>query len=123
VGVRGKVSERLRLGANAEYFHSDNEYKQGIVGPTANPVVPPPDVTNKLFRLKLTGQYAVHKSADVGLTLIHERWKTDDWAWLMFPPSGPTPFVYGTTTDGTTVLPNPKQNSTFIGVRYIYRFQ
>jgi MtrB/PioB family decaheme-associated outer membrane protein len=123
-GVKGDISSRFKVGGDLEYFRSVNEYKQDIVGATlpAN-MVPLPDITNKLVRLKLFADYAVQKNADVRLTFIHERWKTDDWSWFMFPPSGRTPWAMGTTTDGTTVLMDPEQNASFIGVRYIYRFK
>jgi len=124
VGVRGKVSERLRMGGNAEYFRSESEYRQNIVGGALPAtLVPPPDITNKLLRLKLFAQYAIRKNADVSLSLIHERYKTDDWTWMLFPATGPTPFVYGAATDGTRVIQDQKQDSTFVGVRYTYRFQ
>ncbi len=42
---------------------------------------------------------------------------------MMFPATGATAWAYGTTTDGTTVLASPKQNSTFVGVRFMYKFQ
>jgi len=84
--------------------------------------VPTPDITNKLLRIRLFAQYAVQKNADVRVNVIHERWSTDDWSWMMFPASGATPWAYGTTTDGTTVTQDPKQDSTFVGIRYIYKF-
>ncbi|MDP1535715.1 MAG: MtrB/PioB family outer membrane beta-barrel protein [Burkholderiales bacterium] len=86
-------------------------------------LIPTPDITNTLLRIKLFAQYALNKSSDLRFNLIHEKWSTDDWSWNLFPASGATPFSYGTTTDGTTVLSSPKQNSTFVGVRYIYKFQ
>ena len=55
--------------------------------------------------------------------VIHEKWKTDDWTWMMFPASGPAPWPYGTApVDGTTVISDPTQNSTFVGIRYVYKF-
>lgn len=123
LGVKGQLSGRMKVGGDLEYFRSINEYKQAITGGTLPAtLVPPPDIRNRLVRLKLFADYAVQKHADVRLTFIHERWNTDDWSWLMFPASGPTPWAYGTTTDGTTVITDPKQNSTFVGVRYTYRF-
>jgi hypothetical protein len=124
VGVRGTISPRVRAGADAEYFRTVSKYRQTIVGGTLPAgLVPLPDVTNKLLRMKLYAQYAIQKNADIGLNLIYEYYKTDDWTWRLLPPTGPVPFVYGTATDGTMVLMDPKQNSTFIGVRYTYRFQ
>ena len=123
VGVNGKVSSKLKVGAKAEQFRSVNKYNQNIVGATLPATqVPTPDITNTLLRFNLFADVPVQKNADVRINLIHEKWSTNDWSWTMFPASGPTPWAYGTATDGTTVNANPKQNSTFVGVRYIYRF-
>ncbi len=133
-GVRGKVSGRLKVGGDVESFRSVNEYKQSLTLLDGRPryqstiaagttIVPTPDITNTLLRFKLYAQYAVQKNADVRVNVIHEKWSTDDWSWMMFPASGATPFAFGTTTDGTTVTAAPKQNSTFVGIRYLYRFQ
>lgn len=78
-----------------------------------------PDVTSTATRFKLFGEYALNKSADLRIDLIHERWKSDDWTWFF---SSGNNFQYGTTTDGTTVIVDPKQNANFVGVRYIYKF-
>jgi MtrB/PioB family decaheme-associated outer membrane protein len=134
LGVRGAVSEKLKVGGDVESFRSENTYRQSIAGGALPAtMVPTPDITNKLLRLKLFAQYAVHKNGDLHFNLIHEKWSTDDWSWMMFPAGGPTPFAYcgssatclpaNTSTDGTTVISNPKQHSTFLGVRYRYRFQ
>jgi MtrB/PioB family decaheme-associated outer membrane protein len=124
LGVTGKISSKLKVGAKAEQFRSVNKYNQSIVGGTLPATqVPTPDITNTLLRFNLFADVPVQKNADVRINLIHEKWSTDDWSWTMFPASGPTPWAYGTTTDGTTVTANPKQNSTFVGIRYIYRFQ
>ena len=124
VGVNGKVSSKLKLGAKAEQFRSVNKYNQNIVGGVLPATqVRTPDITNTLLRFNLFAEVPVQKNADVRVNLIHEKWSTNDWSWTMFPASGPTPWAYGVATDGTTVNANPKQNSTFVGIRYIYRFQ
>jgi MtrB/PioB family decaheme-associated outer membrane protein len=126
-GVKGTVSAKVKVGGNVEQFRSVNKYNQFRVGPTGYNAdqVPasPPDITNTLLRLKLYADYAVRKNADVRFNVIHERWSTDDWSWYMFPATGRTPWAMGTGTDGTTVLSNPKETSTFFGVRYVYKFQ
>lgn len=123
LGLRGNVGTNLKLGANAEQFRSVNEYRQGLsAGTLPAGTTTVPDINNKMVRVTMFAQYAVQKNADVRLNVIHERWNTDDWSWMMFPASGATPFVYGTATDGTSVTSNPRQNATFIGARYIYRF-
>lgn len=134
VSLRGKITPRLKVGANALYAKSVSEYNHTITSfpvtavtannapyPTGNGGEPP-DITNKLTRLGLFAEYALQKTSTVRFDLIHEMWKTDDWTWQFADGS---PFTYGTagaTADGTFVRPNPKQDSTFVGARYIYRF-
>lgn len=123
VGAKGRVSSKLRMGGNVEQFQSVNKYNQSISGATLPATqVPTPDITNKLMRVKLFAQYAVQKNAELGVNVIRELWSTNDWSWMAFPASGPQPWAYGATTDGTTVTSNPSQNSTFVGVRYTYKF-
>ncbi|OFZ84799.1 MAG: hypothetical protein A2W21_08305 [Betaproteobacteria bacterium RBG_16_66_20] len=143
VGVRGMAFGKLKIGADLEQFRSVNKYQQSLtlqsagnaypflLNATSTTVTPGlPDITNKMLRLKLFAQYPIQKNADLRFNLIYERWRTDDWSWTMFPATGAAPFSYngggstGTaTTDGTTVTQNPKQSSTFAGIRYIYRFE
>ena len=123
MGMKGKMSDRVKLGGDVEQFRSVNKYTQTIVGGALPAgLVPTPDITNTLLRFKLYLDYAVEKNADLRFDVIHEKWSTDDWTWSSLPASGRTPFAYGAATDGTTVLTNPKQNSTFVGVRYRFRF-
>lgn len=123
VGVKGRLFDKLKVGLNAEQFKTHNKYTQNIAGAQL-PVtqVPTPDVTNRLTRIKFNADYPVQKTAEVRFNVIHERWKTDDWTWMMFPATGPTPWAYGATNDGTTVISDPTQNSTFVGIRYVYKF-
>ena len=82
-----------------------------------------PDIENKLVRLSIFSIYALDKTSDIRVDLIHERWTTNDWSWMF---ANGTPFSYtgaGGTGDGTTVTANPKQTSNFVGVRYVYKFQ
>jgi len=123
VGIKGTVFAKLKVGANVEQFKTQNKYEQNIVGATLPATqVPTPDVNNRLTRIKFNADYPVQKNGEVRLSVIHEKWKTDDWTWMMFPPGGPTPWAYGTANDGTTVTSDPTQNSTFVGVRYVYKF-
>lgn len=127
VGLRGAV-EKLKLGADLERFRSVNKYNQNLDVLTAGGalnanLVPTPDITNKMLRLKAFAQYPMQKNADIRFNFIYEKWRTDDWTWMFLPASGPTPFVYGTTTDGTSVFAEQKQHSVFGGVRYTYRFE
>ncbi|MEK6209788.1 MAG: MtrB/PioB family decaheme-associated outer membrane protein [Pseudomonadota bacterium] len=120
-GLRGSASAKLRLGADVQWTRTNSEYHQTLVTPgTTSGLTPLPDIKNTLTRVGLFGEYALRKNSDVRVDLVHERWQTDDWTWQF---ADGTPFTYGTTTDGTTVNANAKQNSTFVGVRYIYKFQ
>jgi hypothetical protein len=135
-GVRGTVFSKLKVGADLERFRSENKYDQDLTGGTlSSQLVPLPDITSKMMRLKAFAEYPVQKNADVRFTLIREKWYTNDWTWNMFPPTGATPFAYGngnplatglpaaTASEGTTVIGNQHQNSTFASLRFIYRFE
>jgi MtrB/PioB family decaheme-associated outer membrane protein len=123
VGIKGALFTKLKVGANVEQFKTKNKYEQNIVGGAlAADQIPTPDVNNRLTRIKFNADYPVQKTAEVRFSVIHERWKTDDWTWMMFPASGPAPWQYAAANDGTTVTSDPKYNSTFVGVRYVYKF-
>jgi len=127
--LRGKLSGKLRVSANLDWYQTDSESRQDIVllgagalFPTAGgvTVAPLPDIRNQLLRIKLSGTYALEKNADLIVDLVHERWRSDDWTWNF---ANGTPFIYGTATDGTTVTAKQKQRADFIGVRYVYKWQ
>lgn len=122
VGLRGAV-DKLKLGADLERFRSKNKYEQDLSGIALNAnLVPVPDITNKLLRVKAFATYPILKNSEIRANFIYEKWQTDDWSWMMFPPAGQQAFAYGTGTDGTTVFADQKQHSVFGGLRYIYRF-
>ncbi len=125
LGVRGTVMSKLRIGGDVEQFHSVNKYQQDLSTGTlaGSGLVPTPNITNTMLRIKLFAEYPIQKNADLRFGLIYEKWRTDDWSWSMFPASGRTPWAMMATTDGTTATFNPKQSSTFASVRYIYRFE
>ncbi|MFZ2159009.1 MAG: MtrB/PioB family decaheme-associated outer membrane protein, partial [Bradyrhizobium sp.] len=136
VGMRGAV-QKLKLGADLERFRSHNKYNQDITvtiagGGLSSSLVPVPDITNKMLKVKAFAEYPIQKNAEIRATFIYERWQTDDWTWMMFPPAGQQAFAYGvatgavgtsSNTDGTTVFADQKQHSVFGGLRYIYRFE
>ncbi len=118
-GLRGRPSAKLQVGANLEWLKSVSQYPQTLTGPITAGLTPLADITNKLTRLKLFGDYAVDKNSNVRIEATHERWQTDDWTWSF---STGAPFTFGTTTDGTVVTARPIQSVNFIGARYIYKF-
>lgn len=128
IGLRGRPSGKLQIGANLEWVKSVSKYPQdltllgaGAVYPTVSGVTVQPltDIHNKMTRLKLFADYAVDKNTSLRFDVIHERWQTDDWTWSF---SNGVPFTFGATTDGTTVTAKPKQTVNFVGARYIYKF-
>jgi len=120
--VRGKLSGRIQLSANLEWYATNSSFGQdissgGYIAGTGGPL---PDIHTRLTRLKLNGRYALEKNSELVLDLVHERWRNDDWTWNF---ADGTPFIYGTTTDGTSVTSQQKQSASFVGIRYIYKWQ
>lgn len=127
-GIRGQASAKVKVGADLQWTRTKSQYNDTVIPaglgdpdtgyPTG--ISPLDDIKNTMTRINLFVEYALKKNADLRVDLIHERWKTDDWTWQF---SDGTPFTFGTSNDGTTIYTDPKQNSTFLGVRYSYKFQ
>lgn len=117
--VNGKVSSKTQVGAEISWSNDKSEFRQSNSNGTAITAVAP-DISSKLTRVKLFATYAMQKNTDVRVDLAHERWSTNDWQWLYQDGRA---FQFGTTTDGTTVIKTPDQDATFVGVRFIQRFQ
>jgi MtrB/PioB family decaheme-associated outer membrane protein len=106
LGVRGKPTGALEVGADVQYGNDSNAYNLNAVLPTAALL---PDINTKRTTMRLYGQYTVQKNLSVRLDLVYDRFKTSDWTW--------TNWVY---SDGTTAT-NPNTSSTFLGISLIYR--
>lgn len=115
LGASGAISSKLQVGGNLSYLKDVTSYKIGMTTGAAI-TNPPPDESYRGTVLKLYGKYALDKASDVQVDLVHQRIKYDQWAW----GSGGVPFSY---TDNSTVSMQPVQNTTFIGVRYSYKFK
>lgn len=123
IGVTGKSSSRLDVGANLSYINDRNIYRESL-GPAASAANANflassgglPDVIFRELRLNLFGKYALDKSAVVRVDLIHQRDKLNDWTWGY----AGVPFTYA---DNTTVTLNPDQRVTVLMGRYIYTFR
>lgn len=125
-GLKGLLNPKLKVGADLQWTRTKSEYNQDFTKLLGTGVTylagtggALPDITSTLTRIKLFAEYALKKNADLRFDVIHERWKTDDWTWQFADGS---PFVFGTTNDGTMIITYPKQNSTFVSVRYNYKF-
>jgi MtrB/PioB family decaheme-associated outer membrane protein len=132
VGVKWEAASTLHTGGNLEWTRSVGAYDIGAwtdpAGVTANPQAGAtygvPDITNKHLRVSLFGLYALDKKSDLRLDVVHDRWKTDDWTWKY--ADGRSMTLLGDANNSstvTTVLTKPNQSATFVGLRYIYKFQ
>lgn len=115
IGVTGKLSNKLEVGADVSYTNDRNRYNLSMSTGAAI-VGGLPDVTYRVSSLKLFGKYAMAKNGDIRVDLVHQSAQFDEWTWAA---SG-VPFAY---SDNTTVSMQPNQSVTFLGARYIYKFR
>lgn len=135
LSLRGAATPKLKFGADFQLAFNRSKYKETLARtapdpvPATGPVSPLPDINNRLTTFKLFAEYALRKNAELRFDFIHERWKTDDWAWEFANGSqfqytgaisGANPALF---TDGTSVVANSRQTSNFFGARYIIKFQ
>lgn len=123
IGIKGKATAKLNVGANLEWNKSVGKYQQSNSNNQANLVEELPDITNKTLRLSLNGIYQLDKKSSVRVDLMHDRWETNDWTWMMWnnAQTALVPFAYG-TIDGTSVSTGSKQSANSVAVRYQYEF-
>lgn len=113
VGVRGKATAKLEIGAELQLSNDRGEFRNGPA-PTATPAVtPPPDVSYERTVLKLTGKYALQKNTGLRFQYVRDRFSTNDWTWENWTYTAP---------DGTLVRPNSQQTVNFFGVTGYYDF-
>lgn len=123
MGLNGKVSERLQIGADFTYLNDKLVYLQELdeLASATNIAFLAasgglPDVTYRLIRLKPHGQHLVDTTSSVRVDLIHNRTKFDEWTYQY----NGVPFAY---SHNTTLSAREDQNVTFVGVSYIYRWR
>lgn len=128
LGVTGKVSSKVEVGGSLSYADDKNSYAQGLeTGSNTTATINTnaaflaaqgglPDTSYRATTLKLFSTYALDKNSGLRFDLIHQRAKWNDWAWGY----ASVPFFY---SDNTTVSGQQTQNVSYIGVRYVYRFQ
>ncbi len=98
IGIRGKPTRKLELGADLQRTHDRGEYRFDVVP------APLPDTHYRVSRARLSGKYALNKDTTVGMNYIMEHWNIDDWTWSTW-----------TYTDGTRLTQDPRQTTHFIG--------
>jgi MtrB/PioB family decaheme-associated outer membrane protein len=110
IGMRGKVSSKLEIGADLSHTDITDEYLQQAINGTARTSLP--EVSTRLTSVKLFGNYTLDKNSSIRVDYVYDRYISNDWTW--------STWAYA---DGTTLTQNPNQNVNFIGVSYIYKFQ
>jgi MtrB/PioB family decaheme-associated outer membrane protein len=108
LGVRGKLSPTINVGADVQYGRDFNNYDMNAIVPPAALL---PQIETTRTTLRMFGTYAMQKNLSVRLDLIYDRYHSNDWTYTNF-----------TYADGTTAA-NPNVSSTFLGVSVVYRFQ
>jgi MtrB/PioB family decaheme-associated outer membrane protein len=123
VGIAGRATPKLQVGADLLYISDRNIYAQTLDSATSAGNIAflaqsggLPDVTFRNFRLKLYGKYALDKKSDVRLDVVHDRARLQEWTWA----ANGIPFLY---SDNTTLGLQPNQNVTFVSVVYTYRWR
>ena len=123
LGVTGKISSSLNVGGSVSYLDDKSSYAQTLDPGASGAAVALlaatgglPDIVFRQGSTKLFARYRLNKQSDVQLDLIHQRSTWSDWAWTY----NDLPFTY---SDGTTVGQKARQRVTFIGLRYLYRWQ
>ena len=114
LGIAGTLAAGVEIGGEASYLDDRSTYNLGTT--TAVPVANLPDNTYRATLLKLYGKVALDRKSDLRFDVIQQWARFNDWTWGY----NGVPFAY---SDNTTVSVQPRQNVTFVGVRYSYRFR
>lgn len=118
LGVRGELSSKWQVGANADWMYTVSSYDQYVgVAQTRQPL---DDIKDRLTRLGAFVTFSPTKNHALRFSYLHEIWRTNDWTYQFANGSS---FIYGSgTTDGTSVFARPNQSNDFFGMRYTYKF-
>lgn len=111
LGLRAKFSAKLEL--NADVTRSkivDEMLLSSIAGAAVSPL---DDIHTTITSVNLSAKYALQRNAGVRVMYTYSRYQTDDWTWANW---NYTPAVDG----GTTVLQEPDQKVSLIGVAYYH---
>lgn len=118
LGVEGQPIDSVKVGANLQYSHEKAEYRFTAITGTL-PGVVPPDYYYKTTRLNLFAEREHAKNSTIRLDVIYSRVKTDDWTWNGAGAGNQWVF----NDDGSTVVHNPDEKVSFVGLSYRHRWQ
>ena len=102
VGIKGTVSEKLKIGFDFSESQSDGQFLFASADTAAESL---PDVGYSMRTTKFFGEYRMKPDLALRLDVVHERWETDDWQWR--------DYVY---SDGTTITQDSSQDALFVGL-------
>lgn len=125
LGVRNQLTSRIKLGANTQYTLTRSRFNDVLL---ADPGItnydksmsPLLDIRSTTAKLNTFLEYAKLGPGTLRFDWVHERWHTNDWTWEF---SNGSPFTFGSTTDGTTILTREHQSANFLGLRYTTFFK
>lgn len=112
LGLRAALTSKIELSAELSNSKVLDEMElESIAGTAVSPI---DTITTRVTSLNLSVKYALQRNAGVRVMYIYDRFRTDDWTlanWNYSPAEG-----------GTTVLQEPKQRVSFIGVSGYYQW-
>lgn len=113
MGVKGKVGAKFDVGGDLLFAEDLNEYRNTSTVATIGSL---PDINSVQTTFKLFGSYAWDKATTIKVDYVHDRRKTNDWTWN----GAGNPYIY---SDGTRLIQNPNEKTSFIGVSANYTFR
>ena len=125
LGVTGKPTGRLEVGANVVYLNDTTKYgiaasptATGAAATVANlqqAAIGLPDVVYQTTTLSLYAKYALDKKSSVKAVFVTQQAKLNEWSYGY----NGVPFVY---SDSTTVSLKQDQTTNFLGLAYVLKF-
>jgi MtrB/PioB family decaheme-associated outer membrane protein len=112
LGLQGKLTDRFDVGVDVQYSDIEDQFLQRALTPTSVSVAPLPDINTRLATATIFTRYTLPNNAMLRLDVTYDRFRTDDWTWSTF-----------TYTDGTRVTEDPEQDTMFVGLSYLHRWQ
>jgi MtrB/PioB family decaheme-associated outer membrane protein len=113
LGLLAKLNSKIEVNADLSHSKVRDELELNTIAGAA--VSPLQNINTKVTSLKLSVQYALQRNTGVRAMYIYDRYRTDDWTWANWN--------YSPADGGTTVLQEPDQKVSFIGMSYYYRWQ
>lgn len=115
VGVKGRITSRLSVGADLQYQEDKEEFS--LTAPSGSL----PDTKTVHTLLTLFGTYAMSAKSGVKLQYTYDRWSTNDWAWqnTLIPFAPPNAYF----TNGSLAYFDTPQHVHFVGASYYYSWQ